>query len=75
MAAAGGRPRVCAAAVDGLAIGMTAADQGCPACGLWRVETWAEYERLPNDAAGPQPDGTRLGRWLNAEVGRWEDAA
>ena len=47
----------------------------CPTCGLWRVETWAEYERLPDDAAGPLCEGTRLGRWLNAEAGRWEDAA
>ena len=40
-----------------------------------RVETWADYERLPDDAAGPLCEGTRLGRWLNAEVGRREDVA
>ena len=47
----------------------------CPHCGRWRAETWADYERLPDGAAGPLCEGTRLGRWLNAEAGRWEDAA
>ena len=36
---------------------------------------WSDYERLPDDAAGLLCDSLRLGRWLNAEVGRWEDAA
>ena len=54
---------------------MPAAEACCPACGRWRVETWADYERLPDDAAGPLCNGTRIGRWLNAESGRWEDAA
>ena len=47
----------------------------CPACGRRRVETWADYERLPDEAAGPLCDGPRLGRGLNAEAERWEDAA
>ena len=75
MVMGGGRLRVCAAAVDGLVPGMTADDQRCSRCGRWRVETWAEYERLPDDAAGPLCEGTQLGRWLNAEAGRWEDVA
>ena len=36
---------------------------------------WADDARLPDDAAGPLCEGTRLGRWRNAEAGRWEDAA
>ena len=47
----------------------------CPSCGLWRVETWAEYERLPDDAGGLLCEGTQLGRFMNAEAGRWEGAA
>ena len=31
--------------------------------------------RLPDDAAGPLCDGTRLGRWRNATDRRLEDAA
>ena len=31
------------------------------------------YERLPDDAAGPLCDGTRIGRWLNAEAGRRDE--
>ena len=44
-------------------------------CARLRVETLADYERLPDDAAGPRCEGTQLGRWLNAEAGRWDDAA
>ena len=50
-------------------------ERRCPTCGRWRLETWADYERLPDEAEGPLCDGTQLGRWLNAEVGPWEDAA
>ena len=38
-----------------------------------RIETWADYDRLPDDAAEPLCDGTRIGRFMNAEVGRWGD--
>ena len=54
---------------------MTADDQRCSRCGRWRVETWAEYERLPDDDAGPLCEGKQLGSLLNAEAGRWEDVA
>ena len=30
-------------------------------CDRLRVEAWADYEQLPDDAAGPLCDGTRLG--------------
>ena len=46
----------------------------CPHCDRWRVERWRDYLDSPDDAAA-YCDGTLLGRWLNAEVGRWEDAA
>ena len=39
-------------------------------CDRLRVETWADYERSPDDATGQLCDGTQLGRWLNAAEGR-----
>ena len=36
---------------------------------------WADDERLPDDAAGPLCDDSQLGRFMNAEARRWEDAA
>ena len=36
---------------------------------------WADDERLPDDAAGPLCDDSQLGRFMNAEAGRCEEAA
>ena len=48
-------------------------DHRCPACGRWRVVRWRGYLDSPGVYAAVC-ESTPLGRRLNAEAGRWEDA-